>query len=97
MKKAFFSLTDELEGTYTFSTTIEDERYNRISFCDEEDTFFCRSTSKCETQEFVFTVERQQTNEQQLQGTFEGTVCSEEGVTVNITDGTFVNLELFPN
>ncbi len=91
-----FCTTDELEGTYTFLNSIEGELYNRIGLCDELDSIFCKTASKCETQNFVFTIERQQNNSQLLKGSFEGTVCNEDGITLNISDGTFKNFQLFP-
>jgi len=91
-----FCTTDEIEGTYTMDNSIEGELSNRISLCDEVDRYVCKSTRKCEMSEFTFTIERQESNRELLKGTFEGTVCNNQGETVRIISGSFENFQLFP-
>lgn len=88
--------TAEIAGTYTHLNSIENELTNRIGLCDEVDPTFCKTTGKCEETNFIFTVSREENHPDLISGTFEGTVCNDQGQAVTITSGSFRNLKQFP-
>lgn len=89
-------VTSTITGTFNSSNTVENDYANTLSFRDKTDGFYAKSSKKCNTADFSFTIERQIEDPALLSGTFFGTACDDEGNNVTVTEGKFSNFRLFP-
>jgi len=84
-------------GSYTNANSIENDFLNALSISDKTDIIYGKSSSRCQSAGFSFTIEQQLDDPTLLSGTFQGTACDDNGNAVTVSRGTFKNFRLFPS
>ncbi len=90
-KGSFFFLvvSKSLTGEFTYEDSFLEVNTNRISFHPPNGDPWGYSSNSCTTPTFKVTISEYYPLQQTISGTFEGTVCNDEGKTIEITNGKF--------
>ncbi len=85
----FRVVSSSLTGDFTYKNSIPGDASNRMSFHLPNGDFWGYSSDNCASPIFNIVISEYYPLQQTISGTFEGTICSKEGKTLEITNGTF--------
>jgi len=85
----FRVVSSYLTGDFTYENSIPGDVSNRMSFHLPNGNFWGYSSDNCASPTLNITISDYYPLQQTISGTFKGTVCNDEGNSIEITNGTF--------
>lgn len=91
----FIVVGNSIVGDYTFDNSMPDDYSNRINFHPPNGDPFGFGSNSCTSPTFLVSIDNFYPLQQTISGTFAGTVCDDNGNSIEITDGVFEFVKKF--